>query len=917
MKYSFCLILLFCYLVPWQQKNASYKYYYSVFAKAEKLFNGSANEQTDSLALTYYKTIIQKVNLSPSTAELLYNCNERSGILLQGSAGDIQEPMRHFYNALLIHKNYNLADSLVFRLLLSIGNTHYYKGSFDSSLHYFKQGEKIIARYPGAGYAEDLYNSLGALYSEEGNFRQSIIYFSRALEIIRATRSEMKEAQFAMKANIAGSLRLSGQLDSAVKVYKQLLAEYKSSTPVLNNLARIYLDKDQPDSALFYMNLVDNMSSNYTLAYYNSLGLAYSQKKEFKKAGYYFDSASRFYSENFYKAKNSFYGTTLRYRGDMKMAEGRFDDALKDYQQSVVQLSLNFNDSDVFHNPDDFIGDFASYELFKALAAKANCLRILFEKNNNKPNIFQGAISAYTSAFALADYIKRSIDNDEARLFIADNVLSNYKKGIDLLMKRYDETKQGALLQTALEWISKSRATSLAITLKETAIKQNTGIPDTLLQQERGMKIQISRLKSTLEENTDSASRANVLSSITDTELRLHEVMNSYNNYPGYYRQKFVNDTLDVNSIRENLNDETAIICYYKGEKNLRAFVIRQNAIDIYNLKNDVALKKNTEEFVSGLHNQNIGNRDLSGYLYNYLIQPLESSLQNLHALIIVPDQPFINLPFEALQKPDRSYLVEQYSMIYQFALSFLTAPGQRKLENKIAFAPFASITKTTGGFSPLQASAGEIKAFSESEKVINVQATKNLFLTKATNTNIIHLATHAAVNNREPENSFIVFYPDSGNSSYKLYAHELASLNLSKTDLAFLSACETGTGRMSQSEGSLSLSRAFAAAGCKNVITSLWKAEDQATAFIAEKFYSYVAKGYSYSKALQQAKKDLLHDTSLSQYHQPQYWSHLVLIGAMEEKQPSHSLLPLVIFIFTLILAFLIWRSGISVHKK
>ena len=49
----------------------------------------------------------------------------------------------------------------------------------------------------------------------------------------------------------------------------------------------------------------------------------------------------------------------------------------------------------------------------------------------------------------------------------------------------------------------------------------------------------------------------------------------------------------------------------------------------------------------------------------------------------------------------------------------------------------------------------------------------------------------------------------------YKIFAHELYNLQLPKTQLVFLSACETGSGKISQSEGALSLSRAFAFAGC------------------------------------------------------------------------------------------------------
>jgi CHAT domain-containing protein len=89
--------------------------------------------------------------------------------------------------------------------------------------------------------------------------------------------------------------------------------------------------------------------------------------------------------------------------------------------------------------------------------------------------------------------------------------------------------------------------------------------------------------------------------------------------------------------------------------------------------------------------------------------------------------------------------------------------------------------------------------------------------------------------------------------TTIKFMQKNYITFNCKKAQLVFLSACETGTGKLSQSEGALSLSRAFAFAGCPDIITSLWKAEDRTTAYISEKFYYYSNKGYSYASALQQ----------------------------------------------------------------
>lgn len=148
----------------------------------------------------------------------------------------------------------------------------------------------------------------------------------------------------------------------------------------------------------------------------------------------------------------------------------------------------------------------------------------------------------------------------------------------------------------------------------------------------------------------------------------------------------------------------------------------------------------------------------------------------------------------------------------------------------------------------------------------------------------IVHFATHGIIDARTPALSGLMLSRiDERGAPLEgfLGLRDVYNLRLG-ADLAVLSGCETALGKQVRGEGLVGLTQGFLYAGARQVVASLWRIEDRATAELMSRFYrGLLVEGRAPAAALRQAQLAVRDD---KRWRSPYYWSGFVLQGDWAE---------------------------------
>ena len=240
-------------------------------------------------------------------------------------------------------------------------------------------------------------------------------------------------------------------------------------------------------------------------------------------------------------------------------------------------------------------------------------------------------------------------------------------------------------------------------------------------------------------------------------------------------------------------------------------------------------------------------------------------------------------------------FLLKEHQISYCYSATLLREMRDKKhhdLPEKsvLALAPFfsdAPFASLRDSLITLENSGEEIAQVAKiwnGTAIYGQAASLDTFLQLAAQYRILHLSTHGKADDLEGDYAYLALADAQQEEPVdKLYARDLYNLELN-ADLVVLSACETGIGKLRRGEGIISLARAFAAAGAKSLVTSLWKVDDEKSKELLVGFYKYLQDGKPIDTALQQTKFDFLNNNSSDggAFLHPFFWAGFIAIGDM-----------------------------------
>ncbi len=703
--------------------------------------------------------------------------------------------------------------------------------------------------------AED--NILKALASQEKQFGRKHIEFAKSL-------SQLAIIKFYKGDNKKEVEKL--MLESRDIMGERLGKDNPQYAEILKNVAIVYISEKRFDIAFNSLTVAENIwkaktgrKNNINLAsIYTLTGEVFYQQKKYDKAEEFYNKSKGLY-EQFFSKTHPEYVKVLSKQAKVYYMQ-------KDFKRSKRNIEEALN----------------NYEKFIKLYFPA-----LSEREKAKYwNTIKGDFEFYnTLAFSqMEDFRDLSGKVYNYQLLTKAMLLSSSIKIRERILNSTDEE----LKASYLDWLQKKEFLTNALSMSTQQLTDN-GIDPVLLGNE------VEKLEKELSEKSELFGQSfetkrityeNVQKSLGKNEVAIEMV-----------RYRHFNHTL---------TDSIIYVALFVKNDNARPKVV--------GLPEGYRMEK---RFFNYYRNCITGKvEDI--YSYKVFWEPIQKEIGQYSTIFLSPDGVYNLINLETIPTPDGKYVIDNSNIVMVSNTKDLYL---RKVKAKTASAsnnatmfgnPTFYLTASASNSIPqLPGTEVEVNELQDllkqkgwiTDKYLEANATEE-HVKELESPKIFHIATHgfyaptitpdeaSLLTENETmmtENPLLktgLLLKGAGDvrdkSKYNyniesgiLTAYEAMSLNLDKTDLVVLSACETGLGDISNGEGVYGLQRAFLVAGAKTLIMSMFKVDDEATQKLILTFYRKWLTTGNLRQSFVDAKKELR-----VEYPDPINWGAFMMIG-------------------------------------
>lgn len=773
--------------------------------------------------------------------------------------------------------------------LLSIAEFYFIQNDIYHANLYFDRAESLLSKIDNEITKANFYRRKCLSHFINENYLQAIEngYNSNTLYI----KQERKHYKFIItnQLNIASSYYYLKEFEKASEILKKVKSfytKYNSKENIENyeNLKTSILKelKEYPLAIKMYKKQIDKINSK-------------KQKDQLVLASIY---------ENI---------------GDIFNLTSKYDSAHFYYDLSISNYLINSESiEEALKNPNSIIN--TPINLIGCLEQKANAFKSEFLATQDFKKL-EKTLELYKSIDEIFDKSRKDYNQEQNKLYWIKKAKQVLNQAVDNSIELYYKTNDSKHLESAYRYASKSKA----ILLKEGSFfldAMHSLLPDSIIKKENILVSNINKEIRKIKE-TNNHNRLDSLYAIYQNKKSIYEkfISSLEEEFPEYHKAKFTSiQPFTLKEVQIELNEVQQVLDYYVGKDSIYCFSIDKNNLKIKSQIKEKEFTTNLNELRIQLESSDQVSENLNDYFFQKLIGELIN--KGTKEILILPDEEINSIPFEAI-KQGGEYLIVKYAISYMYSNNQVQNRTQNSnaknylglgtnysdnLKNNIN----ENFINQNINLNSLNFATKEIELSSKywnGEVHLNSAASKAKFIEKANNFNIIHFALHGIINNENPEYSSIVFDDRSNNNI--LRAEELYKIRL-KNQLAILTSCNSGNGKLFKGEGVKSLARGFAFAGCPSVVSSLWSAYDKPTTEIITQFNKHLSEGDNKSVALQKAKIHYLnnaYETRISAKN----WANLILIGDVQPISIKSNILK---YSWLIIFPFLLFAFWFSMRK-